>query len=402
MCALVPFFFGAGPFLIIVILLFFVAAYLIVGENKKKFLASRDNLNSKIAQSKEAFEKLIDENDKSDNINKGINRESKDIEDLYEVTKRMSAFLKFDEIFKILCAELKNTFEFDDCRIINIKTIRGSIQINEIYNIQIEMKISDAKTYDPKIIETVCQQKNTLKMASVKTEAEKLGLSLPRRVETVLAIPLLTEGEIRSVVIAENVRPEDFEKFAIVIGQFALETHKVKLYELVEKLAITDGLTGLLLKRHFLESLKKEIKRSLSNRLKIAILMLDIDHFKKYNDRYGHLVGDSVLIRISEIIRDHTREIDLISRYGGEEFCLALPETDKEGAYAVAERIRVQIERENFMTEGEFTRATISIGLACFPNDGRGAVQLIDMSDQALYEAKNSGRNSTCVYKRTV
>ncbi|MCK4519487.1 MAG: GGDEF domain-containing protein, partial [Candidatus Omnitrophica bacterium] len=232
-------------------------------------------------------------------------------------------------------------------------------------------------------------------------ETEKLGFSLPRRVETVLAIPLFTEGEIKSIVIAENVRPEDFEKFAIVIGQFALEMHKVKLYELVEKLAITDGLTGLSLKRHFLESLKKEIKRSSSNRLKIAILMLDIDHFKKYNDRYGHLVGDSVLVRISEIIRDHTREIDLISRYGGEEFCLALPETDKEGAYAVAERIRVEVERENFMAEGEFTRATISIGIACFPDDGREAVQLIDMSDQALYEAKNSGRNSSCIYKRS-
>jgi diguanylate cyclase (GGDEF)-like protein len=109
-------------------------------------------------------------------------------------------------------------------------------------------------------------------------------------------------------------------------------------------------------------------------------------------------VGDGVLAKISDIIRNNTREIDLICRYGGEEFCIALPETNKEGAFAVAERIRKQVERENFMAEGDFTRASISIGVSSCPEDSSEVIDLIDKADKALYKAKNSGRNNTSVF----
>ena len=145
-------------------------------------------------------------------------------------------------------------------------------------------------------------------------------------------------------------------------------------------------------------SFEKELERLLDIKVEISVLMLDIDHFKKFNDRFGHLVGDGVLVKISDIIRKNTREIDLICRYGGEEFCLALPETSKEGATAVAERIRNQVERENFMAEGEFTRASISIGVATCPDDSAEMLDLIDKSDQSLYKARASGRNITYIF----
>jgi diguanylate cyclase (GGDEF)-like protein len=121
--------------------------------------------------------------------------------------------------------------------------------------------------------------------------------------------------------------------------------------------------------------------------------MADIDHFKEYNDKHGHLVGDVVLKDIAHLLKEGVREIDLVGRYGGEEFSLLLAETSKESALQVAERLRLSIEKHQFKAYDEIGKVTISLGLAAFPEDGRETESLIDKSDRALYKAKQSGRN---------
>lgn len=376
----------------------FIALYLMSSTKEEVARNQQIGFREQIRKEKNMYDDLVKETERIDKFNEEVNRQSEEIENLYEITKRMSVFLQFDEIFKILCSELKNTFEFDDCRLITLKSAAPGYEIEAVYDIPMEGRIKDAKSYDLKIVEILYQNRQTLKINS-REEAEQIGISLPIKIKTLLAIPLVVENDVIGVVISENIQEKNFDKFSIVIGQFTLELRKVKLYQLIENLAITDGLTRLLLRRQFLKSFEKEFQRSLNNKLKISVLMIDIDHFKKFNDRYGHLMGDRVLVRIADIIKHNTREIDLVCRYGGEEFAVALPETEKKGAFVVAERIRSEVERENFVVEGEFKRATVSIGVACFPEDGKEMTAVIDASDKALYHAKNSGRNMTCMFE---
>ena len=154
----------------------------------------------------------------------------------------------------------------------------------------------------------------------------------------------------------------------------------------LEKLAITDPLTGLNNRRYFEERLKKEFTRVKRYSHPISLVMIDIDHFKKYNDEHGHLLGDSVLKELSKIF---------ISRYGGEEFVLTLPETDKKGALEIAERIRAGVEIYDFphSLKCKTGKISISMGIASFPEDSKDCNELLNKADQTMYIAKKAGRN---------
>ena len=163
-------------------------------------------------------------------------------------------------------------------------------------------------------------------------------------------------------------------------------------------MAIMDGLTNIYVRRHFLERFDEELKRARGHGLELTFMIVDVDNFKSYNDTYGHLVGDAVLKEISSIIKSNIREIDLVGRYGGEEFALILSETSKETAYQVGERIRQIIENNKFKAYDEVLKLTISIGISGYPADGDARDSLIDKADMALYEAKRKGKNSAIIY----
>lgn len=159
--------------------------------------------------------------------------------------------------------------------------------------------------------------------------------------------------------------------------------------EELERLSITDGLTGLYNRRHLMDALANEVRRSERHQHPFAVLIADIDRFKEYNDRFGHLAGDDVLTRLASVLRESIREIDLAARYGGEEFVALLPKTRLEAAVQVAERIRTRFASE--IVEGG--RVTLSIGVAEFPVHGDTAESVIASADAALYRAKREGRN---------
>jgi diguanylate cyclase (GGDEF)-like protein len=157
----------------------------------------------------------------------------------------------------------------------------------------------------------------------------------------------------------------------------------------LQRLSITDGLTGLYNRRHLMETLENERRRADRSERTFGLLMVDVDHFKKFNDRFGHQAGDEVLLRVSGILRKCTRDIDFAGRYGGEEFCLLLAESTLEGAVEVAERIRAELAEISF--EGE--KITVSIGAAEYPTDGEGVEAVLASADAAMYQAKRRGRN---------
>ncbi|MEW6103490.1 MAG: diguanylate cyclase [bacterium] len=166
------------------------------------------------------------------------------------------------------------------------------------------------------------------------------------------------------------------------------------LHKKIEELAITDGLTGLYNHRYFKETLHKEIKRSERYNLVFSLLMFDIDNFKKINDTYGHPKGDEVLKGLSYIAKEiFQREIDVVARYGGEEFVIILPQTTKERALAVGEKMLSLVKERLYIMAGLPDVVTISLGIASYPDDGEIEDVIIQSADSALYRAKKEGKD---------
>jgi diguanylate cyclase (GGDEF)-like protein len=185
----------------------------------------------------------------------------------------------------------------------------------------------------------------------------------------------------------------------ILVNQATAQLSNAILHEKVQRVAITDGLTGLYNHRYFQERLSHELKRALRQEQPVSLLLLDIDHFKKVNDDYGHPFGDEVLKRISRELSNVARDIDLVARYGGEEFVVILGNAGRRDCKKVAERIRKKVEALSFDCEGETVKTTVSLGGATFPEDGKTKEELIRHADQALYHSKHAGRNRYTAFK---
>jgi len=193
------------------------------------------------------------------------------------------------------------------------------------------------------------------------------------------------------------VKPVRFEELLLrlkkVLAERELANDRGRMMEKLQKLAITDGLTKLHNSRSFYSQLEVEVDRFNRYKRSLALMLMDIDHFKKYNDSYGHLEGDKALVTIAQIIKSCLRKLDSAYRYGGEEFTVILPETSCEEAQTVAQRIKSALKAENFMPQhGKEAKVTISIGVTeYFP--GEQLSEFIQRADKAMYLSKEKGRN---------
>lgn len=162
------------------------------------------------------------------------------------------------------------------------------------------------------------------------------------------------------------------------------------------EISVTDPLTRVFNRRYLFEILEKEFNRALRYKSSLSFVMVDIDFFKRVNDRFGHQMGDQVLVDVANLIREELRKPDVLGRYGGEEFGVILPETNLKGAWVVAERYRTQVAEYRFGTAHNPIRTTISLGVAAFPDSKVKTVdELVKVADDSLYQAKNLGRNRT-------
>ncbi len=181
-------------------------------------------------------------------------------------------------------------------------------------------------------------------------------------------------------------------------GQAGTALDNALTHEKLKILAAVDELTGAYNRRFGLLRLREEFSRALRTGTPLSILMLDLDHFKRVNDTYGHAAGDLVLKMVAQVIRKSVREEDIVCRYGGEEFLVILPGAEKEGAVLVAERLRTAVEEQVIMYGGQAIRITVSIGVAGYPHRGISSHRdLLELADEALYRSKQMGRNMTYV-----
>jgi len=327
-------------YLILLIFLSFIAGLLVNKSLKSKLLSKEKELSDSTVE----FQALLKEHARINEDNLQLEQEVSGTIALYDITKEICKTLDEDKIFTIF---------------------------NEL-----------VKTY--------------LKVSNCQYLKRDVDLSLYRGYAI---LPLNIQQDVIGYLVANGVDEKDRDNFQILGQQFLIGLKRALLYKKVQELSITDSLTQLFSRQHFLNRLKEELRRSKRFKLSFSFLMVDIDKFKDFNDKYGHLVGDAILRVVSKTIKETLRQIDFVGRYGGEELVVVLAETNKEQALFVAERLRRAIESKGIKVYDEELKVTVSIGLATFPQDADDAAVIIEAADKALYKAKQAGRNKVWVYK---
>ena len=219
-----------------------------------------------------------------------------------------------------------------------------------------------------------------------------------------VSIPLMIEKEVVGVLNINDVDQDSFNVgdlgFILNLSEFiAMSISNAVLYEQANKLAVTDGLTGISNRPSMEKSLRIEFERSKRYNSPLSLILLDVDHFKDVNDTYGHQKGDEILIAIASLLKKACRANDIAARYGGEEFLMILPQSNAQGAFKIAERVRKEMMKISFTGNESNFAVTVSCGVAEFNKDYESINKLIAVADRALYEAKNGGRNKTILGK---
>jgi diguanylate cyclase (GGDEF)-like protein len=216
----------------------------------------------------------------------------------------------------------------------------------------------------------------------------------------VVAVPLTGSGSVVGVLLLwdrehdKDFTEDDLATLRTFTTQATVAVDNVLLHEEARRLSVTDGLTGLANYRGFTVTVGKEVERAVRFERPLALLLLDLDHFKLVNDVFGHPRGDAVLVELATRLRTQVRDVDTVARHGGEEFVVVLPETDRAGAVRAAERICGAVRRRPFGEDGEQPiDVTLSVGVAVFPEHGTSSSVLLRRADEALYAAKRGGRD---------
>ena len=314
---------------------------------------------------------------------------------LFEIARDFSECMDFNTLAEFLLKKLRNELAFEKMQIFLTSPLP-------------EKKDSPVKVYSM-LSEGVREEERVLTDSEKQNFAAMGHAKAMSRCGDIWYFPIFDGNELSSVFAIHGIREEDLARVEVLSAYLVLLIKKIKLYETVRELAIVDELTQVFLRHHFFERLEEELRRSIRFKLPLTVLMLDIDHFKRYNDDFGHLVGDATLKEVADLLKRNLRQVDLVGRYGGEEFIVAMPETRVANAAEVAERIRSNIARHDFQLYNVKTRVTVSQGIVVFDGETAAqiensnmknlALELIQKADEAMYRAKEEGRNRVCLHK---
>jgi len=265
---------------------------------------------------------------------------------------------------------------------------------------------ADSKTINIKntIIDMIIKEKKPYYISDIKNLRTPILPIKINNIKSAYIIPMFYERYLLGLLIAlsENINAFDIQQrsfLELFANQATTSLINSKFYSEIQQLAITDGLTGLYNHRHFQEQLSHEFKRYERFKEPFSILLIDIDYFKKINDKYGHQAGDMILKDIAKIIKKTVRNIDISARYGGEEFVVILTSTSQKEACRIAERIRKNIQKYSFTFNNESIKVTVSIGVSTYPEIAKTKDELFTTADKALYKAKENGRNLVILWK---
>lgn len=320
-------------------------------------------------------------------------RRSRQLEALNAIARDTSTELDLAKLLPKLCDRIRNAFPVDHVAVLLLENEQLALRAHG-GKLTPRVHVGDLIPMGSGLCGRALTQKKTVMENNVADVAGYIhGFE-----ETVseMCLPLISAGDPVGVLTLESSRPgafqpEDLQPLESVADICATAIKNAEHVQRISQMAYIDGLTSIFNRRHFESKILDEIERSMRYPTRWSVVMIDIDHFKRINDEFGHLLGDEVLRQVAQIFGQHIRKPDILCRYGGEEFAILLPQTYGEGAVGMADKLRKLVEEWHF--PGVPRRVTISAGVAEFPGHGKTRDDLVQAADDALYQAKQTGRN---------
>ncbi len=380
--------------------------YTLISTLLKSYKGLRDKyrLNSRLNN----LQKELYEKEKSLVVaERAVKRKVYDLHNLVEASNEIYSILNFQQLINSALLTIigqlgiQNAFAlmFDASRHTFSRNFQKGLQAKEIKQLKFKGESLLAKHF--------LQHKMPFYVRTFDKDAEqKKYQEKLKKLNIQILAPIIYSERLQGVIgigsklYSKEFTQTDFELFHVLVNIISISIENALHYEEVKNLSLTDGMTNLHNYRYFTIRLKEELNRAKRNKAKVSLLILDIDHFKNYNDTLGHQAGDEALRTLGRVLKSTVRDEDVVSRYGGEEFCIILPGISKADIYPLGERVRRIIELHQFYKERvqPVGKITVSLGGATYPDDAKDGDELVLKADQALYKAKNHGRNQLIIF----
>ncbi len=325
---------------------------------------------------------------------------------LKDITEKLSLCLTLEDTAKALTTSVSEVFPRDDVTMIfylfHGKTGELGLKSSQKGQMKINLKNKKGDEFDRWVVKTM----QGLLIENVKSDyrfdIDQITTRDARTINSLISVPMCIGTKALGIIRLDSPHPQKFSaqdlRFLTTVADIgAVAIENAQLYDRLENLAIRDSLTGLFLRRYLMERIAEEMNRRKKGADQLGFLIIDIDYFKKYNDQFGHVAGDIVLKTLGKVMLDFFNEPGhFVCRYGGEEFCVLIPHTSKSKVLKMAQNFREHVASQTINLRRKKTQVTVSIGVACYPQDAEGKDTLILKADQALYRAKEKGRNQVC------
>jgi two-component system cell cycle response regulator len=337
-----------------------------------------------------------------------LSREEADVEfkAVYPLSQKLATLSREPEVRDLLLRSARNLIALEGAAVVTTDDLQSRYTVADTHGWMADFQRREVglseKTWAAWVLRSA---EDPYLLDDVAGHAERMPVLVldegPGRVESLLTVPLRARNRTLGALVLAG-RRGTFDSasqrvLAILANQAAATLSLIRDKERQTELAVRDGLTGLYNRRAFNELLAQAVAREDRQGGRFGLLILDLDHFKKLNDTFGHPAGDAALKSAAEVLKQHLRRGDQAARYGGEEFVVILPGTDEAGAQHLAERVREAVEKNRLVFEGAKLSLTASFGLAMWPGDGKEPDALLASADRALYAAKQAGRNRVTV-----
>jgi len=342
------------------------------------------------------------------NLFNTLNRRTSELEKIhaqmemvYENSRILAGILDFDQIVEEILKIGERVLDYPALGIMLVGPGDNLIYRGRLIGGNKNTRLKAVSHETSELIYRVLQAGEPVRVVDLTTRADYEPLLKSAR--SVMLVPMVTHGKTTGLLTAESPRKGAFEEqdeqfLSVLARSAAMALENSVLHRKTEELTIIDDLTGVNNYRYFAAKIDEEKRRTVRYKQALSLIMIDIDWFKRFNDNYGHEVGNQVLIGLTAVIKRCIRDVDILCRYGGEEFIIILPQTAEREANRIAERVRMEVEQAEFGGGGGIPalRLTVSVGVSCFPENRRSEDDLVNAVDQALYRAKGSGKNTVC------
>ncbi|HLD45232.1 MAG TPA: diguanylate cyclase [bacterium] len=383
-------------------------------QNIRHMLDSRQKIEKRLVAAEEGLKYKSALEDKAkiiERMNLELSGALSDISLLYTVSQHLSSVLAMDDLLQKVRLIFENKLSCDGFVLLLVDNPARQLKLVASKNLKDLSEEQKSVDVGDGLAGFVVQKNRSHYVSDLLSfERSRLSVIESDMQGSVFCVPLRVREEVVGVLLVwrqqiDSFTPTDRQSLESIGSQIAVAFDRSLLHTKTKELSVRDELTDVYNRRYFYQMLHREFERAKRFNRPLSLIMIDLDHFKRLNDTFGHIVGDGVLKKFAQLIRDHLREIDVLARFGGEEFVVLLSDTAMNNAVIVAEKLRslVRVQSWEPLLSGGDDRGdmmiTISVGVAGFPETAKTQEELVHRADIALYQAKKMGRDRVCVFQ---